>query len=164
MRRDMPKVLVERPRWGWSRPFGDRVAEFERGTRDRHDPDVLASRMPMGFGRTRGLNENLAPLCRFLGRRVGRPWDAVYAELRATLTPRSAVDMHVLQHLYDFVLFTRKEGDAIWLYRHEGGAVGPLAGFRASERRLGRFYVCFQTGRLRRLPDTARPRAREDRP
>jgi hypothetical protein len=49
------------------------------------------------------LNENLAPLRRFLASRVGRHWNSVYAEISAQLTPRNAVQQHVRSHLTDFV-------------------------------------------------------------
>ena len=49
------------------------------------------------------LNENLAPLRRFLERQVGRPWGKVYAEIAERLKPTSTVQQHVRDHLADFV-------------------------------------------------------------
>ena len=49
------------------------------------------------------LNENLAPLRRFLAGSVGRPWSKIYAELAEHLKPASAVQQHVRDHLKDFV-------------------------------------------------------------
>jgi hypothetical protein len=50
----------------------------------------------------KGLNENLAPLKRYLAKQVGRPWDKVYSEIRERI-PGSAVGLHVLDHVYGFV-------------------------------------------------------------
>jgi hypothetical protein len=56
-----------------------------------------------GTYRTKWLNENLAPLVRFLHSRVGLPWDEVYSEISARISCRSAVQKHVLDHLRYFV-------------------------------------------------------------
>lgn len=45
------------------------------------------------------LNENLEPLWRYLLSQVGRQWDDVYSDIRRNLSPRSTVQMHVVQHL-----------------------------------------------------------------
>ena len=49
------------------------------------------------------LNENLAPLQRYLARQVGRPWNKIYAEIAEHLKPTSTVQQHVRDHLKDFV-------------------------------------------------------------
>jgi hypothetical protein len=54
-------------------------------------------------GDTKELNENLAPLKRYLRKQVGRPWNAVYRDLSARLRPTSAVQQHVRDHLWDYV-------------------------------------------------------------
>lgn len=162
MRRDMAKVLVERPRTrGSDKRFGERKLAFERASRDRDDPEALPRLMPTKFASTSCLNENLAPLRRFLRRRVGARWDDVYSELRAHLAPRRAVDMHVLEHLYDDVVFTRREADGIWIHLRDGRALGRLHDpeTRLYRRRL--FYVCCDTGRLRLMPE--RPRKKRQK-
>lgn len=162
MRRDMPKVIVERPRVrGRAKGFGERKLAFERASRDRADPEALPYRMPMKFASTSHLNENLAPLRRFLRRRVGAKWDDVYSELRAHLAPRRAIDMHVLEHLYDDVVFTRREADGMWIHLRDGRLLGRLHDpeTRLYRRRL--FYVCCDTGRLRLMPE--RPRKKREK-
>jgi hypothetical protein len=94
-RADMAKVLVERPRRGGQyhrqgRPLAVELLPTKEGMRRR-------------WTDRKELNEHLAPLRRFLGSRVGRRWDSVYAELSAQLTPRNAVQQHVRSHLTDFV-------------------------------------------------------------
>lgn len=49
------------------------------------------------------LNENLAPLKRYLMGQVGRPWNKVYSEICRTIDTRSAIGLHVLQHLDGFI-------------------------------------------------------------
>jgi hypothetical protein len=48
---------------------------------------------------TKHLNENLAPLRRYLQANVGRPWDKVYSEVCEQINRDSAVQLHVWQHL-----------------------------------------------------------------
>ncbi len=65
---------------------------------------LRGGREPMrGPAKTKWLNENLAPLKRFLGKQVGRPWDKVYSEIAENLKPTSTVQQHVRDHIEDFV-------------------------------------------------------------
>ena len=95
MRDDMCKVIVERPRRGGgqdgARPF--------RNSEDR--PARIGMRV--GYRNRKWLNENLAPLRRWLGRQVHRPWDKVYAELTAGIDRRNTVQDHIYTHLDDYV-------------------------------------------------------------
>ena len=86
----MHKVIVERARLGGRgptrRPRGEKnvnLAELpaKQGMRRRH----------LLHGDPKQLNENLAPLKRYLGKQVGRPWNAVYRDLSARLRAASAV-------------------------------------------------------------------------
>ncbi len=101
MREDMFKVIVERPRTGW------RSAPRCRGRLSGEDdlPTKIGMKRHVAVTRigSRWLNENLNPLKRYLGRQVGRPWDKVYSEISATLSPGHTVKAHVRQHLDDFV-------------------------------------------------------------
>ena len=54
-------------------------------------------------GGRKQLNENLAPLRRYLERQVGRPWSKVYSEIARHLRVDNAVQQHVRDHLRDFV-------------------------------------------------------------
>src|ERR1043165_4004134 len=98
MREDMSRVIVERPRI---------IEGIARKGRAR-DPEELPLQQGMHRSqRERGgwkmLNENLAPLSRFLERQVGRPWDKVYSEVAERLRIDSTVQHHVRDHLGDFV-------------------------------------------------------------
>lgn len=64
------------------------------------------------------MNENLAPLKRYLERQVDRPWNKVYSDIRATIDARSTVQQHILQHIRDFVAI-----DTDWVETPDGSAV-----------------------------------------
>ena len=97
MREDMFKVIVERPR----------IRAWKNGERRAGNQPLDEAPFRQGMGRAHSerktLNENLAPLRRFLAARVGRPWTRVYSEISAGLSPRNAVQQHVRDHLEDFV-------------------------------------------------------------
>ncbi len=99
MRSDMAKVIVERPR------RGGQYAKKGRPPRELED-------LPKRKGLRRAarelydwkmLNENLAPLRRYLHSQVGRPWDKVWSEICANLRVTSTVQQHVRDHVFDFV-------------------------------------------------------------
>lgn len=74
MREDMYKVIVERPRRGGS---------YSRdGRRFRASEDAPTKvGMRKGYGSLKYLNENLAPLRRYLERQAGRPWNLVFSDV-----------------------------------------------------------------------------------
>lgn len=110
MRSDMAKVLVERPRQGGdvskSRQRDYDAAAIRAVATDDLWFDEPAANESMrrrhGYGR-KSLNENLNPLQSFLQSRIGQPWNDVYSELREHLDSGSAVKMHVIEHLDNFV-------------------------------------------------------------
>lgn len=149
MRKDMSKVIVERPRLGRS------AAGLRRGrTTALEDDDgepiraARPARAPKKDrpDREKALNENLAPLRRFLGKQVGRPWDKVYSEIAENLKVTSTVQQHVRDHLEDFVALRG---------RMKAGAVvlpGRWGGERTLENDHRRFYVHPRTGLLKENP------------
>jgi hypothetical protein len=95
MREDMYKVIVERPRRGKD---GDETA-----ARLRNDFDgPMRLGMRAGYG-SRSLNENLAPLRRYLQAQIGRPWNKVFSEICTGIDRRNTVQQHIHQHLRDFI-------------------------------------------------------------
>jgi hypothetical protein len=144
MRKDMFEIIIERPRYG-----GHGSAKGRYAMKRRTNPEVLPCKEPMWFrGKSKELNENLAPLRRFLGRRVGRPWNTVWSELREFLSPKNAVQKHVYDHVLQFVELNPVMIDGI---PHHPEARGPnrdqfwplsIYGWRG-------FYVCPRTGLLR---------------
>ncbi|MEZ4381179.1 MAG: hypothetical protein R3A79_07510 [Nannocystaceae bacterium] len=149
MREDMHKVIVERPRLGGG--YGRQGGRARM--RARVDPESAPTKARMRERRTKALNENLAPLRRFLEAQVGRPWDRVYAEIRRQLRATSAVQVHVLQHLGDIVTRHVDLIDGVPWSRTGYGGPAPLRPMR-----LRRLYVCPRTGLLRRIPQPPRPR------
>ena len=96
MREDMSKVIVERPRGG-----GGVQGDGRRWRNSRERGSHLG--MTQGYRYPKHLNENLAPLKRWLHKQVHRPWDKVYAELCSGIDRRSTVQAHIFEHIDDFV-------------------------------------------------------------
>ncbi len=116
MREDMAQVIVERPR---IKPFNSR-----KGRRQALDdlPAHEGMRRAQALrGDRKQLNENLAPLRRYLESQVGRPWNKVYAEIAARLRIDSTVQQHVRDHLRDFVAVTPRRNISGWWTSIDGG-------------------------------------------
>jgi hypothetical protein len=67
----------------------------------------------------------LEPLWRFLQSRVGSCWDNVYSEIRANLSPKNAVQMHVVQHLKSQIAEDTYIGEDGCVYRQPKYSSGP---------------------------------------
>jgi hypothetical protein len=137
MRKDMNKLLCERPRAGWR-------IKTRRGHGRHFDWESAPKRgcMPGRLRRSKGLNENLQPLERFLLSKLGRSWDSVYSEIRADLKVTRAIDLHILQHLEHMVHTKVRIVDRVLEVTNRYGgwqAIYPNA-----------LYVCPKTGQLRR--------------
>lgn len=141
MRTDMFQVIIERPRGGGGWAKAGRRAEKTARAWDRA-PKHAGMKGARGR-RTKWLNENLAPLIRFLRSHVGRPWSLVRSELTSVLSMSSAVQKHVLDHVRQLVSerVLSKDGalyDATGSWRLDG-----------NNRFRGGFFVCPRTGLLR---------------
>jgi hypothetical protein len=98
MRDDMSKVIVERPR----------IPSNTRRGRIIKDTDLYASHEGMRVRHVykyngKQLNENLAPLVRFIRSRVGQNWDTVYSEICANIRITNAVQEHIRVHVAQYV-------------------------------------------------------------
>lgn len=148
MREDMAKVIVERPRLGGYGRLKGRLGK------DLEEQPVKQG-MKYRLAETKSLNENLAPLRRYLARQVGRPWSKVYSEMSAHLKATNAVQQHVRDHLKDYV--------AIKVSVNKAGE--PMVGVGGWWRSYN-FYVDPRDGILKRAKadtDKARKRAKEQR-
>ena len=149
MRADMHKVLCEHPRGGW---------RVDRRGRYRGPLEDAPRREPISRhrGGTKHLSENLGPLRRWLLAQTGRPWDAVYGELRAHIHPDNVVQLHIWQHAQHYVaqrveLVDGKPHHVIdTSWPHRRGA--PVSA------RQSPVYVCPRTGILRPSPVIPRKR------
>jgi len=147
MREDMAKVIVERPRHGG---YGRLKGRMSRDLESQPNKQGMKYRL----ADTKSLNENLAPLRRYLASQVGRPWSKVYSEISANLKVTNAVQQHVRDHLKDFVavkVSVNKAGESMVVSRW---------------RRSYDFYVDPHDGILKRAKadtDKSRKRAKEQR-
>jgi len=139
MRGDMPKVIVQRARRG---------ARWRRKGRPLRDDDLSLSEVAVKKqdqvrGKTKNLNENLAPLKRYLDSQVGRPWDKVWSEVCANLKPSNTVQQHVRDHVPDFVAIktSLKDGE-VWV--HDRYSLKPV------KESFTKLYVDPKSGLLRR--------------
>jgi hypothetical protein len=137
MRDDMYKVIVERPRKGG----------LYDGARQFRNDEARGGKIGMkqGYTSRKWLNENLAPLKRWLASQVNRPWRKVYAELCANIDRRNTVQEHIFAHIDGFVERNAKLVDGE-VYIHDGWKMNliPLAGSRVE------LYVHPRTGILLR--------------
>jgi hypothetical protein len=137
MRDDMYKVIVERPR------KGSRHTNASDGRIFRDSEDV-----PSKIGIKRGhqhrkyLNENLAPLRRFLESQIGRPWNKVYAELSKGIDRRNTVQEHIYAHIESYVAIHTQWVDAS-VERASNGTCVLIIGARGwdATRRLADSHV-----------------------
>jgi hypothetical protein len=148
MRDDMFELIIERPRWASRIRYSRRLRRTDSKISAARDPD----RLPFHVGLKRAakltkihkrLNENLAPLRRYLERQINRPWNKVWSDICANLKTTSTVQQHVRDHVGDFVaIHTFVKDGAVWAKSHFGGPT-PLAKSRYE------LYVNPRTGILR---------------
>ena len=111
MRKDISKVIVERPRRGGN---ADRKGRYKENLRsqienaalfgdDSEGPVISSPIRDRSYDR-KSLNENLKPLLRFLASKVGCVWNDVYSEMRQNLDFNSAVQKHVMDHVKQYVV------------------------------------------------------------
>lgn len=124
MRADMFKVVVERPRWGAGH------APRVKLRKDRNPDRKCAGHKRYALENakyTKCLNENLAPLKRYLQKQRGRLWDDVYSEICAQIDTRSTVKTHVRDHIEDLIavrILVTTDGQ--WFRHTRCGGIRPL--------------------------------------
>ncbi|MFT3792760.1 MAG: DUF2384 domain-containing protein [Rudaea sp.] len=135
----MFKLIVERPRVP------------AHGNRERREPVDENSRSRESLRRRhtdrKTLNENLAPLARFLCKQVGRPWDKVHAEICKGIDRRNTVQQHIHQHLDDYVITEVIVIDGRLHFQHRWMGLRALDGDWVHQD----LYVCPSTGLRREL-------------
>ena len=161
MRHDMAKVIVERPRPGSHYQVARRGHRLDTKrvvvSEDAEDPfpaRIGHRRLAWLIGNTKCLNENLAPLRRYLGAQVGRPWNDVWAEICAHIRIDNAVQKHVRDHVDDFVAIRTALRDGKIVISNRYGSPLPIADCRRPQ-----LYVDPTTGILCRKDGGLRTRA-----
>jgi hypothetical protein len=149
MRSDMAKILVERPRIGHSKRYARRGRSCVIVD---DDGAPLRARAEGRLQKTKTLNENLAPLKRYLAAQVGRPWDKVYSEIARRLKPTSTVQQHVRDHIEDFVAVRTRMVDGVVHHQGKFGGLAPVANPWGHPA----FFVHPKTGLLKRAPRAKR--------
>lgn len=148
MRKDMHKVLVERPRHVGR---ADDWSQVRSRLRDMPDEDLPAFVSMTRLHRDRKeLNEFLTPLIAYLRSHVGERWDDIYSDICANLNRNSPVQLHIFQHLFDFVTLNvyikngrlyESDGTGLWGWRSRGSFyVGPDGILRETPRRTYKPY------------------------
>lgn len=147
MRKDMSKIIVERPRLGRGAAGVQKPGRTRALVDDDGAPLRASAREPKKrVEKSKSLNENLAPLRRFLEAQVDRPWNKVYSEISENLKATSTVQQHVRDHVEDFVAVkTRMRAGEVWV----SGRRGRDMALKDSYQRL---YVDPRTGLLRKNP------------
>lgn len=136
MRNDMYKVIVERPR-PWKGGYASAVQRRD----DLDGPMHLGMRA--GYA-GRFLNENLAPLRRYLLAQVGRPWNKVYSEISAGIDRRNTVQQHIYQHIDSFIAIDVAVRDGRLVDLRSGRSFGRQFGALSQE-----LFVDPRTGLIR---------------
>ncbi len=151
----MFKKLVERPR---HRAYRQTRGRAQR-RRDMLEPESAPIRERMSR-HDKSLNENLAPLRRYLLSQVGRKWNDVYSDIRKNLRPRRATHLHVLQHLEQMVVthVVMIDGQPHRPYHDSYRGLTPLSPRRWSDV----VWVDPTSGLLRRVVVPPKPRDEDD--
>lgn len=152
MRADMDKVIVERPRIGSRDP--SRKKGYRKYVQSTAVEDLPGTEPMLGrwHGRSKCLNENLAPMRRFLRSNVGRPWNKVHQELSEYVSFANPVQSHVLDHVYDYVHKHVEVDDSCTVYSNQ------CDWWRRRKLEEGDMYVCPTTGILKAVRRNRRRR------
>lgn len=151
MRSDMTRLLVHRGKCGQS------WATRPPRRKNRRDYDDMPKRTRMKHGYSeKYFDEYLAPLKRFLQRRLGKPWNDVYSEIRKNLRVQTAVHLHVLQHLEHMVVLRAWWEDGLLHGVNTSGQIGRVHWSRWQA------YFVDDAGVLRAIPAGRRARRKRE--
>lgn len=130
MRKDMGKIITEKPRHGSANQNAKtRMSIQWKG----HDADYeidkrqSSSRHRIHGYEAKSFTDVLGPLYRYLDKQVGRPWNKVNSELCEYLDKRKLTHAHVFTHIDSYVDKDVYKGvDGRWHSRPYGGDVRGL--------------------------------------
>lgn len=155
MRKDMGKIITEKPRRGSSAKNAKTGMSIKW---QGHDGDYdIAQKQSSARHRVHGYDAKeftdvLGPLYRYLDKQVGRPWNKVYSELCTFLDKRKVTHAHVFTHIDGYVEKDVYKGvDGKWHSRPYGGLIGD---------RYGGLYVHPKSGLIcrQKIKEADRPK------
>jgi len=159
MRDDAKKLLCLRPRrggnWGEGRKHNRRKEKWDNDPENAPSKASMKKYHVLHYG-GKQLSEYFPAIMGFLRKSVGRHWDKVYSEICALCDKRSAIGIHMFQHLFAWVELhvVMKKGKPYYLrpYSWNGEGLVPLT------QRKGwlQLYVHPKTGQLLRAPQEKR--------
>lgn len=124
MRKDMSKVLIERPRTqsnARSRKWGLKIKFVEDSDYENIITYTSSSRRRQYGWNAKESTDVLSPLRGYLRSRVGDLWDDVYSDICENMDRRSTVGAHIFTHLWQYVeRNTLMVGDAVHYYGYRG--------------------------------------------
>lgn len=155
MRKDMGKIITERPRRGSrsrNAKTGMSIAWQGHDGEYNYDKRQSSSRHRVWGYNAKEFTDVLGPLYRYLDKQVGRPWNKVYSELSAFLDKRKVTHAHVFTHIDSYVEKDVYKGvDGKWHSRPYGGLIGD---------RYGGLYVHPKSGLIcrQKIKEADRPK------
>lgn len=137
MRKDMIKVLTERPRtgngYGSDLPQSKKARKAKKYYMDEDGNDLRSTKQAMSmYGKN--FSDLLNPLKRFLNSSVGRKWDDVYSKICENMKPNSIQGKHLLLHVNGYVEKLVAEDERT-------GRINSYSAYRFSELRRDELYV-----------------------
>jgi hypothetical protein len=157
MRKDMGKIITEKPRRGSSARNAKTGMSIKwQGADGNYDFDKKqsSSRYRVHGYNAKEFTDVLGPLYRYLDKQVGRPWNKVYSELCAFLDKRKVTHAHVFTHIDSYVERDVYRGvDGLWHTRPYGGLIGD---------RYGGLYVNPKSGLICRQKIKEKDRPKKD--
>ena len=104
LRRDMSKVVTERPRHGHANPSKKTALRIHRSDSENEYEDlpkrISSSRRRQYGWDAKEFSDLIGPLQRFLRSRIGKHWNTVYSELSQNLDKRSMAGQHIWTHVW----------------------------------------------------------------
>ncbi|PSF38492.1 hypothetical protein C7H19_05775 [Aphanothece hegewaldii CCALA 016] len=128
------EIVIERPRGGSrcsSRRLKGVKKELDRITKEATEDGLLSPYLIKVKDKSKDLSDHLGPLRRLLRSKVGQPWDQVYSELCQQLKPNTLTGLHVISHLWDYVVLHVEMIDGVPYHKASAShrRYGPLGSY-----------------------------------
>lgn len=146
MRKDMSKVLTERPRGGGHKPKG--LTRRHRYGKSPIKQEGIRKPYKAHWS-SKHFTDHLAPVARWLEKQIGRPWNKVWSDLKKALPKGGELSHHLAGHVKDMVQEeVYEENKKIFYSNH-------MTWKHSSSVELHNdvLYVCPRTGLLKKYQD-----------